>query len=69
MEKVPYCISYDAVIVENILKNIIIIIIIKGAFGAAILYRKKDDGLMVIIKVSKKFKPSRSEIKFVLPRK
>ena len=23
----------------------------KGAFGAAILYRKKDDGLMVIIKV------------------
>ena len=22
----------------------------KGAFGAAILYRKKDDGLMVIIK-------------------
>ena len=25
----------------------------KGAFGAAILYRKKDDGLMVIIKVKK----------------
>ena len=24
----------------------------KGAFGAAILYRKKDDGLMVIIKVN-----------------
>ena len=23
----------------------------KGVFGAAILYRKKDDGLMVIIKV------------------
>ena len=69
MEKVPYVISYDAVIVENKFKNIIIIIIIKGAFGAAILYRKKDDGLMVIIKVSKKFKPSRSEIKFVLPRK
>ena len=25
----------------------------KGAFGAAILYRKKDDGLMVIIKVKR----------------
>ena len=24
----------------------------KGAFGAAVLYRKKDDGLMVVIKVS-----------------
>ena len=23
----------------------------KGAFGAAVLYRKKDDGLMVVIKV------------------
>ena len=36
--------------------KILLSLLFKGAFGAAILYRKKDDGLMVIIKVWEKDK-------------